>query len=151
MRPREPSPDDPRPAGYADLLGEAADVAARAVGRLHDLQGRYPAELPPPVIGQLDRAHADPAAERRGTVRLPADPDVVAVRSVGGPEEEAAVLDRSPGGLSLRLRAMVLPGTVLGVRFHRGAEWVPVEVRYARPGGGAWVVGCVFVHEHPAG
>jgi hypothetical protein len=152
MRPPEPSPDDtPRPASYADLLGEAADVAARAVGRLHDLQGRYPAELPPPVIGQLDRARADPAAERRGTVRLPADPDVVAVRSAGGSEGEATVLDRSPGGLSLRLGAMVLPGSVFGVRFHRGAEWVPVEVRYARPDRGAWVVGCVFVHEHATG
>jgi hypothetical protein len=150
MRPREPSPDDtPLPEGYADLLGEAADVAARAVGRLHDLRGRYPADLPPPVIGQIDRAHADPAAERRGAVRLPADPDVVAVRSVGGPEREATVLDRSPGGLSLRLGVMVLPGAVLGVQLHRGAEWLRLEVRYARPDRGAWVVGCGYVGEPP--
>src|SRR4051794_20752871 len=104
MRDQEPSPDDPpRPANYADLLGKAADVAAKAVGRLHDLRDRYPAELPPPVMGQLDRAHADPAAERRGTVRLPADPELVAVRSAAWPEGQAAVVDRSPGGLSLRL------------------------------------------------
>jgi len=152
MRPREPSPNDtPLPGSYADLLGEAADVAARAVGRLHDLRGRFPADLPPPVIGQIDRAHADPAAERRGAVRLPADPDVVAVRAVGGEEGEAAVLDRSPGGLSLRVGVMVLPGHVFGVRFHPGAEWVRLEVRYARPDRGAWVVGCVYVGEPPTG
>ena len=149
MRPREPSPDDaPLPARYADLLGEAADVAAKAVGRLHDLHDRYPADLPPPVLDQIDRAHADPAAERRGAVRLPPDPELVAVRSAGGPEQQAAVLDRSPGGLSLRLGFLVLPGVVLGVRLYPDAGWVPVEVRYARPDRGAWVVGGVFADEH---
>lgn len=152
MLPREPSPDDtPLPATYADLLREAADVAAKAVDRLHDLRDRYPADLPPPVIGQIDRAHADPPAERRGAVRLTAEPEPVAVRTAGGPERPAAVLDRSPGGLSLRLGVMVLPGAVLGVRLHPGAEWRPVEVRHARPDRGVWVAGCVFVHEPPAG
>jgi hypothetical protein len=152
MSPGEPTPGDPPlPASYAALLGEAADVAAKAVGRLHDLCERYPADLPPPVIGQIDRAHADPAAERRGAVRLPADVGRASVRSAGSPEREAAVLDRSPGGLSLRLGGMVLPGAVLGVRLHPGAGWLPVEVRHARPDGGAWVVGCVFAHEPPPG
>ena len=151
MRPREPSPDDtPLPARYADLLGEAADVAAKAVGRLHELHDRYPADLPPPVLDQIDRAHADPAAERRGAVRLPADPDVVAVRPAGGPDRPAAVLDRSPGGLSLRVDFLVLPGAALGVRLRPAGEWLTVEVRHATPDRGAWVVGCVFAGGTPA-
>jgi hypothetical protein len=151
MTERERENDHPLPGNYADLLGAAAEVSAKAVDRLHVLHDRYPASLPPPVIQQVDRGHADPAGERRASVRLPGGEGAVTVRSPGTEQAEAAILDRSAGGLSLRLGEMVLPGAVLGVELTGpdAAGCVPVEVRHARPDGDAWVLGCSFVAERP--
>src|SRR4051812_44661383 len=101
------------PRAYADLLQKAAVVAARAVDRIHDLHDQYPAAVPAPVMDQLDRAHANPAAERRGAIRLPSGTAAVSVTLAGGRAMDATVVDRSPGGLALRVPAFLLPGAVV--------------------------------------
>src|SRR5687767_9807659 len=117
MPERVPDPaDTPLPRAYSALLGEAADVAAKAVDRIHDLRDQYPGDVPAHLVEQLDRARADPAAERRGMLRLPGGPDPILVGLGDGTTVEAAVVDRSPGGLSLRVGALLLPGAAISVR-----------------------------------
>lgn len=141
----------PFDAAYSDLLGAAAGVAARALDRLHELHTQFPAALPPPVVEQLDRGHADPAAERRGAIRLPDGPDAELVVAEGAAVVGAAVCDRSPGGLALRVGAYFRPGSMALIRLPgTGGEWLAVQVRHARRDRDGWVVGCAFVTDRPA-
>lgn len=155
MQDPDPDPDradSPLPPAYSALLGEAADVAAKAMDRIHALNDRYPGGVPAVPLGQLDRAHADPGAERRGTVRLASGPGRASVGTGAGPPADAEVVDRCPGGLSLRVAALLLPGAVVTVRLaDRGGEhWFPAQVRHCRPDGDAWLVGCAFTADRPA-
>ncbi|MBN9518473.1 PilZ domain-containing protein [bacterium] len=135
---------------YSDLLGAAAAAAARAVDRLHQLRERFPASLPPPVVEQFDRTHADPAAERRAAIRLPGGP-AAELSADGTGVVGAAVCDRSAGGLGLRVGAYFRPGSMALVRLAAtDGAWLAVQVRHARPDRDGWVVGCAFVADRPA-
>ncbi len=152
MSEREAAPtDNPFRAAYSDLLGVAAGVAARALDRVHELHSQFPAALPPPVVEQLDRGHADPAAERRAAIRLPDGPAAELVAAEGAAVVGAEVRDRSPGGLALRVRVFFRPGSMALIRLPgTGGAWLAVQVRHARPDRDGWVVGCAFVADRPA-
>src|SRR5438045_2753771 len=89
---------------YAVILHRVEAVAADSLLRLRELSERFPTAVPPALVEELERACADPAGERRCAVRLAGGPEVLPVRV--DPTRgltRATVLDRSPGGVSLRL------------------------------------------------
>lgn len=75
----------------------------------------------------------------------------ILIRKADDPGEpvSACVVDRSSGGLAVLTDREWEIGAVLTVRPVHAAEdcpWVPIEVRYCRPEGGQWWIGCRFVH-----
>jgi hypothetical protein len=119
---------------YSDLL----ENAERALSRLRALGQQFPADIPADFLRQLERAHADPAGERRFAVRLAGERDRLVVRlGVGtGRAVEAQVLDQCVGGVRVRLGCPVGPGAVLAVRSPGEAAWRAAEVRHCRRSGG---------------
>ena len=157
MSGRNPPPDDtphatPRPEAYSFLLDEAEGVAGNAVSRLRRLRDRYPSDVSGRLIDELERAHANPDGERRRGVRLGGAPTPAEVRTDPSPLTTAQVVDRSAGGLRLRVIHPLPEGLVVGVRVPAGADdlaWFPVQVRYCRRDGDTWVAGCEYVAERP--
>jgi hypothetical protein len=128
---------------YSDLL----EKAERALSRLRALHRQFPADIPADFLRQLERAHADPAAERRRAARLAGESDRLLVRlgSGTGRAVEAQLLDRCAGGVRVRLGCPVGPGAVLAVRSPGEATWKAAEVRHCRRSCGGWEAGCQFV------
>jgi hypothetical protein len=104
-------------------------------------------------------APADPfvqgsQSERRAAVRREGTmvPIVLADADGGGEPVPGWVVDRSVGGLCLRLNTSVLPGTRVSVRPRDASTmmpWTQVEVKSCRQQDGAWEVGCQFVRTPP--
>src|SRR5437762_7555553 len=91
-----------------DLLDTARDVSGKAIDRVRLLSERYPGEVPPLLLADLDAAKTD----RRVGVRLRGDRARLRVR-VNASVVTARLLDRSPGGLRLEFRRPVADGTVV--------------------------------------
>lgn len=154
MSGRNPQPDGtplslPRLEAYSFLLDEAEGVAGNAVGRLRRLGDRYPSDVPAPLIDALERAHTNPSDERRRGVRLGGSLTPAEVRADPTPMAPAQVVDRSAGGLRLRVSRPLPVGFVVGVRVTADGRWFPVQVRYCRPDGDGWVAGCEYMAERP--
>jgi hypothetical protein len=99
------------------------------------------------VVGPLTYGSA---SERRDGFRRKGGRVKVRLAGPGASEEPCIgwVVDRSPGGLRLRLRARLEKGAVVSIRPVHAPERLPsvqVEVRSCRPGDGGWEVGCRFV------
>jgi hypothetical protein len=136
------------------VTAEVQALSLRALERLRALGARFPADLPADLLAQLAHLQEDPAHERRASPRRHLT-TLVTVALPGRRDRPTAAwaLDRSPGGLALRLGRAVALGEVLFVRSGpSGAPpepWCPAQVCHCRPGdGGGWVVGCAFL---PAG
>lgn len=134
---------------YDALLHEAGEVAGRAVGRLRDLHDRFPDAVPDEVLDGLRHAQRDPRGERRAAVRLAGTSGRASVRTDLAPPAEARVLDRSPGGLRLRVGRPLVIGTVVEVRLTGDRRWYPAQVRYCRPAPVGCIAGCEFAAERP--
>lgn len=148
--PRDDVPLDIRRRLFDAVLDEAGQVSEAALGRLDRLVGRYPAAVPGSLIDQLRRSQHDPTADRRVAVRLGGGSDRVAVRVDHLPPVETVVLDRSVNGIRLRFPRPIRTGTVLVVQLPEpGGDWYPAGVRYCRPDGEGWAVGCEFVADRP--
>ena len=142
----------PRPEAYSFLLDEAEGVAGNAVSRLRRLGDRYPSDVPAPLIDELERAHTNPDSERRSGVRLGGSATPAEVCTDPSPRTPAQVVDRSAGGVRLRVTRPLPVGSVVGVRVPAEADnrrWFPVQVRYCRRNGDGWEAGCEFVGERP--
>jgi len=90
------------------------------------------------------------ASERRDGFRRKGGRVKVRLAGPGASEEPCIgwVVDRSTGGLRLRLLARLEKGAVVSIRPVHAPErlpWVQVEVRSCRSGDGGWEVGCRFV------
>lgn len=136
----------------SELLREAEAVSETAISRLRRLNDRFPSAVPGPLLEQLERIRSDPRGERRGAVRLVGG-QRVAVRTVPGERVALApVLDRSPGGLAVRLGRYAALGEVVLVRLpgEGGAPvWFQAQVRYCRPDGDGWATGCEYLADRP--
>jgi len=144
--------DDSPPSVYRSLLDEAGEVTENILARLRRLHARYPSAVPTRVLEHLERDHHHPAGDRRAAVRLAGGPARVRIRP--SPPRTGRVLDRSPGGVSLRLGHPVHPGTLMTVRWpavRSGHGWYTIQVRHCRADGDGWVVGCEFVGLRPTG
>ena len=91
--------------------------------------------------------------QRRGSNRRMSSPMPIHVAGDDVDEpEEATIINRSQGGLCLSLSQAVDVGTRLQVRAPVPVDvipWIPVEVKYCRPFGNRWKVGCEYVEEPP--
>ena len=107
------------------------------------------------MLTQLEHGRADPRAERRATVRFDGGPTRVSVRAGFDPIlwVRADVLDRSVGGLRLRVRRPHPVGSALTVRLRADGRrtWYATVVRYCRPVGDEWELGCEFQGDRPTG
>jgi hypothetical protein len=139
-------PDPAYDQVYTRILREAREVSAKARRRLSRLCRRFPSALPGVLADQVKRLLADPDGERRKAVRLPPGDDRAEVvwPGEGGRVAQARVVDRSPGGLALRMDRPAEAGTVLSVR-REGECWELVEVRHCRADGEGWVAGFAVV------
>jgi hypothetical protein len=149
----DPPRDIPHFDLYSDVLHEAKDVRRRSVERLHRLCDRFPSAVPAPLLDQLDHARTDPRSERRTAVRFDGGPRRVSIRASEG-RARAVVLDRSLGGLRLRVARPHPIGSALTVRLPtRGGRtaWYAAAVRYCRRSGDGWELGCEFQGERPKG
>jgi hypothetical protein len=91
---------------------------------------------------------------RRKHVRLSGNQIPVHVSPDGRVESawEGWIVDRSTGGLRLRIPESIPVGVVLRVRCLSGAEglpWVDVQVKSCRAKQESWEVGCQFLAEPP--
>jgi hypothetical protein len=87
-------------------------------------------------------------------LRLPAQPTSVADPDDVADWTAALVIDRSPGGLALRLDRPIPVGEILLVWLDTmsGPEsWLPVQVRHCRQDESGWVVGVEFIAETAPG
>jgi hypothetical protein len=139
---------------YAAALHEIVVAAEKALARVRQLRARYPADVTEDAVAQLERVRSDPR-ERRRVVRLGGG-DAVTVRTgpAARPAETAPVLDRSPGGLAVRLGRPLAAGDVLGVGVPGvmgQPEWFLAQVRHCRPAGDGWAIGCEYLGEGPLG
>jgi hypothetical protein len=139
------------------LIGLVAAGLTFAVGfAVAGRRARRPATAKPVPA---PAAPADPFVqgsqwERRAAVRREGTMVPIVVTDGDGQGEPAPgwVVDRSVGGLCLRLEASVLPGTRISVRPRDASTMVPwtqVEVKSCRPQDGDWEVGCQFVRTPP--
>jgi hypothetical protein len=160
MNGREPTkdgparPDIPHYDLYSDVLNEAEDVRRKSVERLHHLCDRFPSAVPAPLLDQLDHARLDPRKERRTAVRFDGGPRRVSVRAGDAGRARAEVVDRSVGGLKLRVARPHAVGSALTVRLPCGGGrtvWYAAAVRYCRRSGDGWEVGCEFQGARPGG
>src|SRR5262249_47493814 len=91
------------------------------------------------------------ATEKRNSVRRSYPSVEVLIRDAeaAGEPEAAWVLDRSMGGLCLRVDGReIAVGTILSVRARnapKGVPWTPVEVKRCRKIGKSWELGCRFI------
>jgi hypothetical protein len=92
-------------------------------------------------------------SERRTASRREGNMVEIAIADpAGGEPLRGWVLDRSVGGLRLRLPAAVPVGIVLSVRPHNAPKLVPwtlLEVRGIRQEGKVWEAGCKFLKTPP--
>ncbi len=106
------------------------------------------------------RTYRDPGTGKDGTerrihVRRGGEPVPVWISESpdGAAQKDALVLDRSRGGLLLRLDEPLPAGAVRYVRAHNAPEdleWIQLEVRSSRQRDG-WLTGCKFSTELPWG
>jgi hypothetical protein len=95
--------------------------------------------------------YAPDSTERRNSLRRGGNPLEVNVSDAEAKSEPTRgwVVDRSMGGICLRLEAPVAVGTLLSIRPREACPiipWTQVEVRDCRPGdANTWEVGCQFV------
>lgn len=147
-----PPPGVPHSELYSDVLHEARDLRQKSVERLHQLCDRFPSAVPAPLLDQLDHARTDPRKERRTAVRFDGGPRRVSVRSGEAGRARAEVVDRSMGGLKLRVARPHVVGSALTVRLPtRGGRtaWYAAAVRHCRRSGEGWELGCEFQGERP--
>jgi hypothetical protein len=90
------------------------------------------------------------ATERREGFRRKGGRVKIRLASPGAKEEQCIgwVVDRSTGGLCVRVHVPLEQGAVVSVRPVHAPErvaWVQVEVRSCRAGAGGWEVGCRFM------
>jgi hypothetical protein len=91
--------------------------------------------------------------ERRTAARREGNPvEVTIADPAGGEPLHGWVLDRSVGGLGLRMEVAVPVGMVLNVRPRKAPKlvpWTELEVKSCRQNGTTWEVGCQFVQTPP--
>ena len=95
------------------------------------------------------------AQEKRRSIRRKGNPVTVLVSDAKAeaPPQRGSVLDRSHGGLRLRIAESVEPGTILSIRAaHVGAivPWVQLEVRTCTRDDAGWELGCQYVKAPPS-
>jgi hypothetical protein len=101
--------------------------------------------------GQPDPFVYGSATEKRTSLRRRGTPVRVLLTEDEGSDhpDEAWVLDRSMGGLCLRIESRPIPaGTILNIRTSnapREAPWTPIEVKSCRPIDNGWELGCQFL------
>jgi hypothetical protein len=139
--------DQPRndvPPLHRALLEEAHEVSGQVLARLRGLEQRFPATLPTNAIAQVERLHTNPLGERRGTARIQGSSlaDVRRPRARFG--DHVPILDYSPLGVALQLCYSMDAGAVLLVCCPDTPQQI-AEVKYCRPDGTGWVVGCEFL------
>jgi hypothetical protein len=91
---------------------------------------------------------------RRKSVRLSGNQIPVLVTFDGNPDSpwDGWIVDRSQGGLRLRVPQSVKIGAILRVRAHHASDslpWVEVQVKNARQKPEFWEVGCQFMADLP--
>src|SRR5262249_13898841 len=127
---------------YLKVLDEARAAARAAVARLRHLGQHFPSDLPEDLVLQLEQGLVDPDSERRKGLRVPAaEADAVMITLEGTGEQVAAqIIERSPGGLALRLDRPLAEGVILLVRLASlpPPEMLVVEVRHSRLEAGGW-------------
>jgi hypothetical protein len=136
-------------AVYLKVLGEARAAARAAVARLRTLGQHFPSALPEDLVHQLEQGLTDPDGERRKGLRVPAAEADTAVITLEGTGEQmvAQIVERSPGGMALRLNRPLVEGVIVLVRPASlpAPEMLVVEVRHCRLEEGGWVAGCLVV------
>jgi hypothetical protein len=87
--------------------------------------------------------------ERRCWARRKGNPVPVSLNLTGVEPLEGWVMDRSPGGLGLRVDQQMHPGEALKIRSNRAhtAAWIDVEVCYCNPDGASYRVGVKVLRE----
>jgi hypothetical protein len=91
---------------------------------------------------------------RRKSVRLSGNQIPVSVASEKNPDApwDGWVLDRSQGGLRLRIPQAIQVGAILRVRTIQASDsmpWVELQVKNARAKAESWEVGCQFLKDPP--
>jgi hypothetical protein len=126
---------------YADLLREAREVTSQSLDRLRALAGLLPAG----ALEAVEQLADHPAGERRQVVRLPEESVTVTVVAPENRTVSGTLRDRSPKGIAVLLPDPLAVGIFLLIMVNETATsptLLAAEVRYSRPEGGAWVVGC---------
>jgi hypothetical protein len=106
---------------------------------------RVPEELPEDREFQLIGG-----MEKRTGRRRWGNPIEVHLLSASLDRRSGVVINRSTGGLAILVDNEVAPGILLGVRAAEAPKYVPtvqVEVRYCRPVGKNFLIGCKFCGE----
>jgi hypothetical protein len=146
------------PAWAAPAIGVASAGLTFAFGAAVFARRRRPAVLPTPDPA-AGAASPDPflqgsKSERRSAHRRQGT-CVEALVKEGDDTAHALpcwVVDRSVGGLGLRMETAVTAGAVLRVRPRDALPvipWTEVEVKSCRQQGDSWEVGCKFVRTPP--
>jgi hypothetical protein len=129
-------------------------VAARPLAAA--VSATAPTEEPPaPAWSQRDPFVHGSAQEKRRSIRRKGNPVTVLVSDAKAeaPPARGSVLDRSHGGLRLRVAETVQPGTILSIRAaHVGdaVPWVQLEVRTCTRDDAGWELGCQYVKAPPS-
>jgi hypothetical protein len=137
-------PQSDVPPLHRALLKEAHEVSGMVLDRLRGLEQRFPATLPTNAIAQMERLHTDPLSERRGTARMQSSSHADIRRPRARFGDQVPILDYSPVGVALRLCHPMDAGAVLLICCPDTPQQI-AEVKYCRPDGTGWVVGCEFL------
>jgi hypothetical protein len=140
------------PAAVGGGVGLVVVVAIRLFHHSAPAAVAAPPEAKP--ASEFDPFVQGSASEQRGAHRRTGNPVEVHIRlpKAEQPQLHGYVMDRSTGGLCLRVDQPVQPGTMLHVRPVNAppiTPWVEIEVKSSRQTQDGWELGCQFLRTPP--
>lgn len=129
-------------------IGALATMLAFWLGRL--TAGKPPVQEEIYYEPEMDPFSVGSPAEKRASARRSGNPIEIylAARERIHPPMHAWVVDRSIGGLRIRVEQQVASGTILRARPRQappGAPWVEIEVKSCSRDGTDWQIGCAYL------